>query len=114
MNPSRVYASRGSDGRVFRSDDRGATWRNILFQSMRSPEFNVGPNYLIDEKGGGGDIISGFGINPADPEHVVVADWMDCYITRDGGKTWEAAHTRSAEEPGGAARGCAGSTPAWS
>jgi photosystem II stability/assembly factor-like uncharacterized protein len=99
VNPSRVYASRASDGKVFRSDDRGATWRNTLFHSMRSAEFNVGPNYLIDERGGGADVISGLGINPADPDHVVVADWMDCYITRDGGKSWSAAHTRSAEAP---------------
>jgi photosystem II stability/assembly factor-like uncharacterized protein len=103
--PSRVYASRGSDGRVFRSDDRGATWRNVLIQSMKAPEFNVGPNYLIDERGGGGDTISGFGINPADPDNVIVADWMDCYITRDGGKSWETAHTRSAEEPGRRGKG---------
>ncbi len=65
---------------------------------MKSPKFNVGPNYLIDERGDGGDNISGFGINPADPEHLVVTDWMDCYITKDGGKTWDSAHTRSAEE----------------
>jgi photosystem II stability/assembly factor-like uncharacterized protein len=105
VDPARVYASRGSDGRVYRSDDRGETWREVLFQSTGSPRFNVGPNYLIDEKGGGGDVISGLGINPADPDHVVVADWMDCYITRDGGKSWEAAHTRSAEAPGRRGKG---------
>ena len=105
VNPSRVYASRGSDGRVFRSDDRGASWRNTLFPSMKSPQFNVGPNYLIDEPGGGGDTISGFGIDPTNPDRVVVADWMDCYITKDGGKTWDAAHTRSAEEPGRRGKG---------
>ena len=30
---------------------------------------------------------------------------MSCYITRDGGKTWAAAHTRSAEEPGRRGKG---------
>ena len=105
VNPSRVYAARESAGRVFRSDDRGETWRNTLFQHRGSPEFNVGPDYLIDEKGGGGDNISGFAINPANPDHLVVGDWMNCFITRDGGKTWAAAHTRSAEEPAGAAKG---------
>jgi len=99
-NPSRVYASCGSGERVVRSDDRGATWRNAIFQHMNSPDFNVGPNYLIDERGGGGDNISGLGINPADPDHVIIGDWMNCYITKDGGKTWNSAHTRSAEEPG--------------
>src|SRR5262249_14672992 len=99
VNPARVYAPRGSHGRVVRSDGGGATWRQALFPAMRSPQFNVGPNYLIDETGAGGDTISGFGINPADPDQVIVTDWMDCYITRDGGKTWETAHCRSAEEP---------------
>jgi photosystem II stability/assembly factor-like uncharacterized protein len=103
--PSRVYASDGYLGHVFRSDDSGSTWRNILFQDMKAPEFNVSPNYLIDEPGSGGDVISGFGINPADPDHVVVTDWMNAFITRDGGKTWESAHTRSAEPPGRRGKG---------
>jgi photosystem II stability/assembly factor-like uncharacterized protein len=104
-NPARVYAARGSGGRVFRSDDRGATWRNVLFQDMASTRFNVGPNYQIDERGGGGDTISGLGINPADPDHLIVTDWMNCYISKDGGKTWSAAHTRSAEQPGRRGKG---------
>jgi photosystem II stability/assembly factor-like uncharacterized protein len=103
--PERVYASRGEDSRVFRSDDRGKTWRDVLIQDMKSPDFNSGPNYLTDERGAGGDTISGFGINPIDPDHVVVTDWMDCLITRDGGKTWESAHTRSTEEPGRRGKG---------
>jgi photosystem II stability/assembly factor-like uncharacterized protein len=105
VNPSHVYASRGAGGRVFRSDDRGATWRSVLIQSMKAPGFNVGPNYLVDERGGGGDYISGFGINPADPDHVIVTDWMQCYITRDGGQTWMTAHTRSAEPLGRRGKG---------
>ena len=56
-------------------------------------------------RGGGGDNISGFAINPADPDHLIVGDWMNCFITRDGGKTWAAAHTRSAEEPGRRGKG---------
>ena len=105
VDPSRVYASRGWGGRVFRSDDRGATWRGVLMQFMKSPKFNLGPNYLIDERGGGGDTISGFGINPANPDHLIVTDWMACFITRDGGKTWASANTRSAEPPGRRGKG---------
>jgi photosystem II stability/assembly factor-like uncharacterized protein len=105
VNPARVYAARAADGQVFRSDDRGATWRRMLFPSRRSPQFNVGPNYRMDETDGSGETISGFGINPADPDQVIVTDWMDCLITRDGGKTWEAAHCRSAEEPGRRGKG---------
>ncbi len=101
VNPDLVYASLGSAGRVYRSDDRGEHWRSTLHQSMRSADFNVGPDYLLDEKGGGGDNISGFAINPADPMQLVVGDWMNCYVTRDGGKTWKAAHTRLAPEDAG-------------
>jgi photosystem II stability/assembly factor-like uncharacterized protein len=100
LNPSRVYASCGWAGRVFRSDDSGASWRDVIFPQMNSPEFNVGPNYLVDEAGGGRDNVSGLGINPADPDHVIALDWMNCYLTKDGGKTWSSGHTRSAEEPG--------------
>jgi photosystem II stability/assembly factor-like uncharacterized protein len=105
VNPQRVYAASSTGGRVFRSDDAGRSWRSVLHQDMKSAEFNVGPDYLIDERGGGGDTISGLGGNPANPDHVVVADWMNCFITRDGGSTWAAAHTRSAEEPGRRGKG---------
>ena len=105
VNPSRVYAAGGRDGQVFRSDSGGKSWRPILDTSRSSPTFNVGPSYLIDEQGSSRDNISGFGINPANPDHLVVADWMSCYITRDGGKTWAAAHTRSAEAPGRRGKG---------
>jgi photosystem II stability/assembly factor-like uncharacterized protein len=106
VNPSRVYAARGGeDGQVFRSDNRGASWRPTLDLTMSSPTFNIGPNYLVDERGVGGETISGLGINPSDPDHVVVTDWMDCYISRDGGATWAAAHTRSAEAPGRRGKG---------
>jgi photosystem II stability/assembly factor-like uncharacterized protein len=104
VKPERVYAA-DSDGRVFRSDDRGDRWREILIQDMKSAQFNVGPEYLIDESGRGGDVISGFGINPVDPDHVVVTDWMNCFITRDGGQSWTPAHTRSAAEPGRRGKG---------
>jgi photosystem II stability/assembly factor-like uncharacterized protein len=104
-SPDRVYASRSEDGRVYRSDDRGASWREVLFQDMKAPEFNVGPNYLIDEPGRGGDVISGFAVNPVDPDHIVVADWMNCFISRDGGQSWTPAHTRSAEVTGRRGKG---------
>ncbi len=105
VDPSRVYATRGQDGKVFRSDDGGAAWHETLFPAMSSAKFNLGPNYLVDEPGTGGDTISGLGINPANPEHVIVVDWMECLITKNGGKTWASAHTRSAEEAGRRGKG---------
>src|SRR5262249_3589292 len=105
VEPPRGQSARGADGHVFLSDDRGATWREVLFQSPRSPRYNIGPNYRLDEAGGWSETISGFGVNPVDPDLVIATTWMDCFITRDGGKTWEAAHTRSAEEPGRRGKG---------
>lgn len=105
VDPSRVYVAGGRGGRVLRSDDRGANWHPILFPTLKEPEGNVGPSYLIDERGSSRDNVSGFGVNPADPDQIVVTDWMSCYITRNGGKTWDAAHTRSAEEAGKRGKG---------
>lgn len=101
--PEVVYTMKYWGGGVFRSDDAGRSWREVLFTRAGSPQFNVEPDYLISETSGWGENISGCAINPADPDHVVVTDWMCCWITRDGGKSWRAGHTRRAPgqgEPG--------------
>ena len=99
-DPAVVYTATPWTPNVYRSDDRGDTWRPLLTHDMSSSDFNIGPNYLIDETGRGGDNVSGLGVNPADPDQVAVSDWMSCYVSRDGGKTWASVHTRSGEEPG--------------
>jgi len=100
VDPSIVYTATPWTKNVYRSDDRGAHWRPLLDHKMSSPGFNIGPSYLIDETGEGGDNVSGLGVNPVNPNDVAVSDWMSCYISHDGGKTWAAAHTRSAEKAG--------------
>lgn len=101
--PRTVYVTGERGGAVYRSDDAGRSWREVLFTRSDSPQFNVEPDYIISETGGWRQPISGAGINPADPENVVVTDWMCCWITRDGGATWKAGHTRPA--PGQASDG---------
>ena len=106
VNPSRVYAAREWAGKVFRSDNRGVAWCEVLLhQDMKSPRFNIGPDYLIDERGVGGQSLSGFGINPANPDHLIVTGWMNCFITKNGGKAWVTANTCSAEPPGRRGKG---------
>ncbi|MEM2885313.1 MAG: hypothetical protein QXF24_04405 [Thermoproteota archaeon] len=98
VKPSTVYASTGSGGRVYRSDDRGLSWRQIMFRTKGSGRLNVEPDYIIAETGGWEENVSGANINPADPDHVILTTWMTCNITRDGGKTWSSSHTK--HEPG--------------
>ncbi len=105
VRPLTVYAARTWGGQVFRSDDGGERWRPLLFHEGADERFNLEPNYITAEMGGYPDNISGIGIHPDDPEMVVVTDWMNCQITKDGGKTWDTLHTRRASGQGALAKG---------
>ena len=98
--PLTVYTASNWGGRVYRSDEGGRSWREVLFRTQQSGKLNVEPDYLIAETGGWGENVSGAGINPADPDNVILTGWMACNITRDGGKTWTSSHTRRAEGQG--------------
>jgi photosystem II stability/assembly factor-like uncharacterized protein len=99
-DPSIAYAAAPRRSNVYRSDDGGKSWRPLLDLNMSSPGLNVSPNYLLDERGRAGDNVSGLGVSPADANLVAVSDWMSCYVSRNGGKTWASSHTRSAEKAG--------------
>jgi len=105
VRPETVYAVNERAGQVYRSDDGGGSWRPTLFTRMEDAGFNIEPHYITAETGGWGETISGVGINPADPDMVMVTDWMCCYVTRDGGRTWGTLHTRRAEGQGAAGKG---------
>ena len=105
VNPSVVYAVRTENGMIYRSDDRGDHWRPILFTVKGGLKFNVEPHYIIAETGGWGENISGAGIDPSNPDHVIITDWMCVYITTDGGKMWKSGHTRRADPKGRATKG---------
>ena len=105
VQPLRVYAATEEGGRVYRSDDGGRHWQETLFRTVDSGKLNIEPHYLTCETGGWGENNSGININPADPDNVIVTDWMCCHITRDGGNSWISAQTRRAEGQGEPAKG---------
>ncbi len=74
-NPYVVYAMIESEvnGELWRSDDRGKTWRMV----SDNPEINDRPFYFTDIR-----------INPADP-NLIYALSGGFYISEDGGKTWD-------------------------
>lgn len=87
-DPNRLYMTSDVGG-LFRSDDRGATWRMVRGNLPA---------------GGGAYEVRGMLVNPADADHVLIAcgsPWgraKGIYITRDGGSTWK--QTLSAMFPG--------------
>ena len=84
IQPLTVYASTSSEGRIFRSDDGGRRWRPIMFRTRVSGKLNVEPDYIIAETGGWEENISGMNVNPIDPDHVIVTNWMACNTSRVG------------------------------
>ena len=71
MAPSdsrRMYV--GGIGGAWRSDDSGATWRNINGVGLSS------------------EFIESLAVDPRDPDHVYAGTWRQVYRTRDGGETW--------------------------
>ncbi len=71
MAPSdsqRMYV--GGIGGVWRSDDSGASWRNINGVGLSS------------------EFIESLAVDPRDPDHLYAGTWRQVYRTRDGGETW--------------------------
>jgi photosystem II stability/assembly factor-like uncharacterized protein len=97
VRPEVVYVAQRRPGQVYRSDDAGDSWRPTYFANPEEEGFNVEPSYSMAETGRGGSTASGLGIDPKNPETVVMTDWFKCQITRDGGKSWQTLHTRSSK-----------------
>jgi len=71
MAPSdeaRMYV--GGIGGVWRSDDSGATWRNINGVGLSS------------------EFVESLAVDPRDPDHLYAGTWRQVYRTRDGGENW--------------------------
>ncbi|MBI2898902.1 MAG: hypothetical protein HYY17_01845 [Planctomycetes bacterium] len=81
---------------AYRSDDAGRTWRATFHPDPRYRPFNVEHDYTTTTVNQFYQDLPMAAINPADPDHVMQVDGGRCYVTRDGGKTWTAAHTRLA------------------
>ncbi len=67
-NSQRMYI--GGIGGVWRSDDSGASWRNINGVGLAS------------------EFVESLAVDPRDPDHVYAGTWRQVYRTRDGGENW--------------------------
>ncbi|NOZ86202.1 MAG: hypothetical protein GXP49_08035 [Deltaproteobacteria bacterium] len=100
--PQTVYVMNSSTGfwpphdeNVWRSDDRGDTWRETFFMDPRFDQYNVEPNYVTASMGQsykGGDPPFGAALSRLDPDQALI-EWSKCYITHNGGVSWFNGHT---------------------
>lgn len=102
--PRTLYAFNTSTGfnpphhnAVWKTEDAGETWRPTFFSDPRWPEYNVSPNWRTVNIGQNYQSAGlGWCIAPGDPDRVLFVDWMKCYGTRDGGKTWFTGNSQPA------------------
>jgi len=79
---------------TFRSDDGGDNWRATMYMDPRFPQCNAGPDYLTASLGQSyQDPAEGAAICPSDPNLLIRTASMPVLITRDGGNSWQPAHT---------------------
>jgi len=107
--PRTVYVASTSSGynpphhaTVYRSDDRGRSWRATWFSDPRWKEYNCEDDMTTASRGASYNATPlGLSISPADPRVLVMTNAGQCFITRDGGKRWMASHARrtSTEKP---------------
>jgi photosystem II stability/assembly factor-like uncharacterized protein len=107
--PRTVYAFNSNTGippphhaSVYRSDDAGKTWRATFFADPRYPGCNVEPDYTIVEDGQFYQDVPSVAACASDPNRLLLVDTGNCWLTADGGKTWQCGHTRLA--PGAEAK----------
>lgn len=101
VKPLTVYAMNLNTGfhpphhtTMFRSDDGGDHWRATMYMDPRFPECNAGPDWLTASLGQSYQApAEGAAICPADPDLLIRTASMPVLITRDGGDSWQPAHT---------------------
>jgi photosystem II stability/assembly factor-like uncharacterized protein len=96
---------------VYRSDDAGQTWRATFQADPRYPGLNVEPDYTVAVDGQYYQEVPSVAIDQNDPDHLVLTNSGDCYITANGGQSWSCGHTRPAVT--GAGAGATESAPRW-
>ena len=102
VRPLTVYAFNANTGvrpphhtAAYRSDDGGKAWRPTFQPDPRFAGCNVERDYVTAAvRQFYQDTPNAVAIDPSDPDHVLEADGGQCYITRDGGRTWGTSHTR--------------------
>ncbi len=103
--PRTVYAFNTNTGippphhaTVYRSDDAGATWTATFQGDPRYPSRNVQVDYTVCEDAQFYQDVPGVAIDARNPEHLILVDMGRCFLTSDGGKTWQCGHTRPVPE----------------
>jgi len=97
--PLTVYTMNSSTGfwpphhaTVYRSDDGGLNWRATMLRDPRSPERNVKSDWFTVSTGRSEPGPAyGAAVCDADPDRVMHLGGF-CFITRDGGRSWEPDH----------------------
>jgi photosystem II stability/assembly factor-like uncharacterized protein len=83
-----AYAAQDNGREIFRTADAGKTWTSIFH--MTGPQKNVELAWVQTVLHWDYSIMSlGLGIDPANPEVVLVSTQGDFYRSADGGKSWQ-------------------------
>jgi photosystem II stability/assembly factor-like uncharacterized protein len=86
---------------VFRSDDFGDSWRYCF-----TPGENLEPGWSpVELSWSWGGSAQGFNVCSSNPDVAMFTNNGELYITRDGGKSWNAAYSRRVNSKGDAQRG---------
>jgi photosystem II stability/assembly factor-like uncharacterized protein len=107
VKPSTVYAFNSNTGippphhaSCYKSEDGGRTWKATFQADPRYPGRNVERDYVVVNDGQFyQEVPLGIAGNPNDPNLLLTVTTGQCFITRNGGKSWELGHTYPATVP---------------
>ncbi|HEY3322966.1 MAG TPA: hypothetical protein VGP72_21100 [Planctomycetota bacterium] len=119
--PKTVYAFNTNTGippphncSCFRSDDGGQNWKMSFQGDPRWPPFNVEKDFVVC---GDGQFYQccplGVAACATNAELLLTVDVGNSYVTRDGAKNWQLAHSRTVAPAFVPAGKEAGATPRW-